>query len=205
MSELSHTVSVKRGPMMKAFINVYEVSPKHSNITTCHLFWGFLFLVPAFVFKMIATVTVIPALDLLDRRAAKKRNTRSAAYDEQFGSIDDEQIEPKRQDSWMLNALKSAASFFGSVWFKVQPTLPWIGRGLGVLLALGLIALIVLFPLNVLKFVLIVLASVAVGTLVIGIILVVLWLAEKADAGRAFKKAAHSVHDHTCATISFKD
>jgi hypothetical protein len=210
-AQLSHTIEVKKGPFMRLFLWTYR--PNEATLNSCHLFWGFIFMilaVPAVAaWRFLLAPVLRPIGDLIDdwdaSRRARKRAERDAYYDA-IAAGEIEPDEPKEKKPGRF--LPAVSNFFSTVWFKTAPILPWVGRAILVAMTLW-VGYTLIFEIDYSEFFDFAWKMLAVLVAIIAAFAVLVFLCwllfEKWDVGRAVKSGGRAFHDHTCANVRLKD
>lgn len=197
-AELVHEVSVKKGFFMRQFIRTYEVNSS-DTITTCHLFWGFLFLpLTIWLFPIVEKLLLASQARQIKKNQRKVEAELRHSYYEANAEMADE---PSARSSW----LEGISTFMAKVWWKVQPALPYVGGTIAAALVIGVVILFVLFPLPILTFLLHIAITLAALALVALVLYGVIVLIGKLRIGKTIRKVGGSVHRHTCAVVKIED
>jgi hypothetical protein len=202
-TELPHTIEMKKGLSMRLFLWTYR--PDEDKLNTCWLLWGFLLILPAVLVasavRVLATVFRPIGQWLNDKDREKEARRR-----EYLDAVLRGEITPQEKKQGRF--LPAVSNFFSTVWFKLAPVWPWVGRFLGLMVAL-IAAYLLIFVVDYSNF-LEVLWGIAIALVMVlvaaSVLYFLLWLLfEKWDVGRALKAGGKAFHNHTCANIRFKD
>jgi len=186
------SVDVKLGLFMRLFLWTYAIPASTENLNTCKLFWGFVFMplsLPISVFIRAIVKIANPMFDYAARRRAAKN--RSAAPRVRTG--------PSRGE----RALDFTSTRASMLWSRFQTLFKWAGIVIGLLLAVTLIVLAVVFYTITLKALLIT-AIVALSALLMFVALYALFAIFDSGLGSALASAGRGVHQKTCARVSIK-
>lgn len=141
-ADLKHELVVsEKAWYVKLYVWLWDANKK--DITICKMFWGYVFLWVALVLHVVIAFIVI-----YDRSsfAEKRRLTKAAYYEEHAGYKVRKPKEPKPKAQWLVSTLDKIEWVMNKIGMVFRTkVMSYLFITLGVLVALGLFAFVVVF------------------------------------------------------------